>query len=249
MPEYDPRVDYYELLQIDPRASSAVIRAAYRVILRELRAHPDLGGREDFARSLNKAYHVLSDQQLRAEYDGARLLVAPEREDRGGLEQILACPKCRRPNPLPLDADARRAYCSFCSAPLHADGSSARPEPKENVFGLSPEEYRRLCRDSQLDRRTDQVASGEALSCRFCGNEWMAKKSSRPLRSCPICGRADWHAFRLLKCRVCGREWRSSRFGGWAYRDHPRCPNCATARWSSYCESHPFRWFLGLLRR
>lgn len=249
MPEYDPRIDYYEVLQVDRRASPAVIKAAYRVILTQLRAHPDFGGREDFAKLLNKAHRVLSDPRLRAEYDGARLLAIPEREDRGELEQILACPGCGRPNPLPFGTDARRAVCSFCSASLHAAGRSAQPEAKENVFGLSPEEYRLLCQHSQLDRRTDQVGTGEALCCRFCGNEWRAKKSGRPLRACPVCGRTDWHAFRLLKCRVCGHEWRSSRLGRWAYRNHPRCPNCATARWNNYCESHPLCWFLGLLHR
>jgi len=81
VPEYDPHIDYYEVLQVHPRASSAVVKAAYRVILRELGAHPDLGGREDFAALLNQAYRVLSDPELRAEYDGARLLTAPRGEE------------------------------------------------------------------------------------------------------------------------------------------------------------------------
>ena len=249
MPEYDPHIDYYEVLQVHPRATSAVVRSAYRVILRELGAHPDLGGREDFAALLNRAYRVLSDPELRAEYDGARLLAAPRGEERIEVEQILACPSCGRSNRLALGRDARRTPCSYCGAYLHAPAASVQPERTENVFGLPSEEYQRLCEESQLDRRPDTAASGEALRCRFCGNEWTATRPGRPLRLCPTCGRRDWQAFRLLKCRVCGHEWRSGLVGSWAYRDHPRCPSCSAERWNSYCASHPLRWFLGLLHR
>ncbi len=252
MPEYDPQVDYYEVLQVHPRARLAVIRAAHRVILRELRAHPDLGGREDFAKLLNEAYRVLSDRGLRAEYDGARLLAATRTKDRGGAVQVVPCPHCGEATPLPLGTDLRRAQCSSCGAALHVEASAPKPEskePRENVFRLGRDEYERLRRDSQLDCRPEQVSAAETLRCRFCGNDWVAKSAGRPLRICPTCDRGGWHTFRVLKCRVCGHEWRSSRLSGWAYRDHPRCPNCAAARWNSYCESHLLSWLAGLVRR
>ncbi len=249
MPEYNARIDYYEVLQVHSRATPAVIKAAYRVIVRELRAHPDLGGKEDFAKLANEAYRVLGDPEVRRAYDGARLVVASSRGEESGLEQIVVCAGCGRSNSLPLGTDARRTRCSFCDALLQGTPASVPPEPRENAFDLPPGEYQLLCRHGQVDCRAEEVRSGETLRCRFCGNEWRAEQSGRPPRACRVCDRADWQAFRVLKCRACGHEWRSSRLGGWAYRDHPRCPNCLTSRWSKYCESHPLGWFLGLLRR
>lgn len=250
MRQYDPRVDYYELLQVHPRASTPVIKAAYRVIQRELRAHPDLGGRADFAALLNDAHRVLTDPNLRMAYDGDRLLLADENEERSPrLEQMVRCPHCHAANPVELGAELSSERCQACGRPLKTGAARETPQAQENAFGLSPQQHRRLCQDSQVEVRTERVDEGDRLRCRFCGNEWQAQKPGRPLRTCPVCGRQDWHAYRILKCRVCGREWQSARLSAWAYKDHPRCPNCANARWNSSCESHPLRWFLGLLHR
>src|SRR5438876_2610709 len=40
--------------------------------MRELQAHPDLGGDEEQAKVLNEAHRVLSAPDLRAEYDAVR---------------------------------------------------------------------------------------------------------------------------------------------------------------------------------
>ena len=65
-------VNYYEVLQVHPTADVAVIKSAYRTIMRELQAHPDLGGDEEQAKVLNEAHRVLSAPDLRAEYDAVR---------------------------------------------------------------------------------------------------------------------------------------------------------------------------------
>ena len=39
-----PLPDYYEILQVHPKASPAVIKKAYRTLLMEMGHHPDLGG-------------------------------------------------------------------------------------------------------------------------------------------------------------------------------------------------------------
>src|SRR5437667_6023983 len=65
-------VDYYEVLQVHPTADVAVIKSAYRTIMRELQAHPDLGGDEEKATVLNEAHRVLSAPELRAECDAVR---------------------------------------------------------------------------------------------------------------------------------------------------------------------------------
>jgi hypothetical protein len=249
---YDPKIDYYELLQVHPQASTPVIKAAFRAILKELRAHPDLGGRTDLARLLNDARRVLGDPDLRRAYDGERLVVAAGPADELALEQVVICDSCGMRSSLSLGTDTRSTDCPHCRAPLREMGpeqSAAPAEQKENVFDLPADQFGLLRRNSQIDLRLGHVAAGETLRCRFCGNDWTARKSGKPTMACPMCSREDWHASRVLKCRVCGCEWRSGRLSRWAYRDHPRCPNCANARWSSYCESHPLRWLLAILSR
>lgn len=65
--------DYYEILQVHPRAEPEVIEAAYRRLARlyhpDVSRHPDAGER---MRQINLAYEVLSDPQKRRAYDAAR---------------------------------------------------------------------------------------------------------------------------------------------------------------------------------
>ena len=65
-------VNYYEVLQVHPTADVAVIKSAYRTIMRELQAHPDLGGDEEQAKVVNEAHRVLTDPDLRTAYDATR---------------------------------------------------------------------------------------------------------------------------------------------------------------------------------
>jgi hypothetical protein len=64
-------VDLYEVLEVSPRASKAVIHAAYRALVRAY--HPDSNGgsaeSSERMRQLNAAYRVLSDPSDRARYD------------------------------------------------------------------------------------------------------------------------------------------------------------------------------------
>lgn len=65
--------NYYELLEVNPRASREIIEKAYKVLVKK--CHPDLyvGEERIYAekklRDLNEAYHVLSDDFLREQYD------------------------------------------------------------------------------------------------------------------------------------------------------------------------------------
>lgn len=72
-------IDYYQVLQISPKADPAIVKAAYYTHLRTLKKHPDLGGSHEEATILNEAYEVLSDPQRRREYDKKfyRGLVSP----------------------------------------------------------------------------------------------------------------------------------------------------------------------------
>lgn len=64
-------VDYYKVLKISPKASTAEIKSAYRRLARKM--HPDVnGGTEEATREfalIAKSYEVLSNAQERAAYD------------------------------------------------------------------------------------------------------------------------------------------------------------------------------------
>lgn len=60
--------DYYQILGIPRNASKEEIKKAYRRLA--LKYHPDKsGGNEERFKEINEAYHVLMDEQKRAEYD------------------------------------------------------------------------------------------------------------------------------------------------------------------------------------
>lgn len=64
---------YYEILEVNPKASIEVIEKAYKVLARKY--HPDLyeGEKKIYAekkmRDINEAYKILSDDFLREQYD------------------------------------------------------------------------------------------------------------------------------------------------------------------------------------
>src|SRR3989304_1229582 len=62
-------MNYYERLQVDRKASPEVIKSAYRVLLKDIHGHPDLGGDEENTKAINEAYEVLGDPRLRGQYD------------------------------------------------------------------------------------------------------------------------------------------------------------------------------------
>jgi hypothetical protein len=59
--------DYYEVLEVSPKARQSVIEKAYRALMRE--DHPDQGGDTARAQLLNEAYQVLHDPVERRKYD------------------------------------------------------------------------------------------------------------------------------------------------------------------------------------
>ncbi len=65
--------NYYEILEVNPKASREVIEKAYRVLVRKY--HPDLysGEKQQYAekktKEINEAYRILSDEFLREQYN------------------------------------------------------------------------------------------------------------------------------------------------------------------------------------
>jgi len=65
--------DYYTLLEVSPKATTAEIKRSYRRLARM--HHPDLNrqARDIHIKRLNEAYEVLRDPLKRAKYDARRL--------------------------------------------------------------------------------------------------------------------------------------------------------------------------------
>ena len=66
-------MDYYDILQVNPRAEKEVIDAAYRKLAAKY--HPDVSQESDAAermKRINTAYEVLSNPAKRAAYDASR---------------------------------------------------------------------------------------------------------------------------------------------------------------------------------
>ena len=65
--------NYYEILEVNPRASEEVIKKAHQVLIKKY--HPDLyvgverEKAEEKIRNINEAYKILSDGFLREQYD------------------------------------------------------------------------------------------------------------------------------------------------------------------------------------
>lgn len=114
------RRNYYRVLNVQPDAPLAVVKASYRTLMQKLRAHPDLGGDEKHARLLNEAYAVISDPLRRAEYDR---LHGPDALRGCGNEAGSEPRQARSSPPNPADGgqtdtrlDPDTEHCPFCGA-------------------------------------------------------------------------------------------------------------------------------------
>ena len=65
-----PSPDFYALLQVSPRASDEVIKAAYKALM--MKHHPDRGGDPEVAKALGQAHATLCENTARHKYDKAR---------------------------------------------------------------------------------------------------------------------------------------------------------------------------------
>lgn len=129
MHEVGTETDYYSILGIDRDAGVDTVRESYRRLMQHSRNHPDLGGDTQTAALINKAYKVLSNSELRTEYD-ARLLIlervaqgfAPE-DPRSNVHQMKSCVFCGQPHNYSEHDDLSDIGCARCGSALQAAGS------------------------------------------------------------------------------------------------------------------------------
>jgi len=262
--QFDPEVDYYEVLQVHPKAHPEIIKRAYRTLVSELHAHPDLGGSHQQMVLINRAYEVLSNPELRQDYDRWRQSQAasqpravarpapptsPRADAAPAVHAITAvCLKCGRRNRVPQDIDLARARCGSCGERL-IPAAAAREERAARASGaakhrLSQELYNELVREGQLRVRLDRVARGSRTVCRKCQHPWWAPTTGRTPRRCPACGSEDWLTFRLFKCARCGHEFETNSLRGWPYLLYSACPACGARNWNRAAERSPLRWIM-----
>lgn len=70
MSEFDSKKDYYNILGADQRTSDRELDRLYKRMAAS--RHPDKGGSEEEMKTLNEAYHVLRNQEIRRNYDAER---------------------------------------------------------------------------------------------------------------------------------------------------------------------------------
>jgi hypothetical protein len=70
MSQFDSNKDYYGVLGVDKDASQVEIERQFK--RQAAQHHPDRGGNEEQMKSLNEAYRVLKDKDLRDSYDAVR---------------------------------------------------------------------------------------------------------------------------------------------------------------------------------
>lgn len=115
------RRNLYRILQVQPEAPPAVLKASYRALMSAGRVHPDLGGDTAAAAAINRAYEVLSDPDERARYD--RTLQRPRGPSVAGPASATA-PAAAPLDPALWNADAKRPFCPFCRQPLGLSAGS-----------------------------------------------------------------------------------------------------------------------------
>lgn len=117
--------DYYEVLQIHPKASPLMVKKAYRTLLLA-GGHPDLGGSKLDTQLLTEAYQVLSDPDKRLAYDQRRVggKVAPT------TILISICPHCGVFNRVRSETKLLIARCGKCGQTIGRPKVPTSPLPR-----------------------------------------------------------------------------------------------------------------------
>ena len=81
MPQEEPFIDFYEVLQLSPNADPETISRVFRHLAKQ--HHPDNGGDPERFDLLMRAYKTLNDPSSRAAYDGKHQVQTAQRSSIG----------------------------------------------------------------------------------------------------------------------------------------------------------------------
>jgi len=240
MPDFDPDIDYYEVLQVHPRAHREVIKRAYHTIMATLQGHPDLGGSHEAAIRLNQAYAVLSNENTRRAYDTASRFgmkvspdmafssrtssprastpraqqpppIRPGTSPRASEHMTIYCPHCGTRNRLRRGVDPHMAACGKCRRPLQAaDKPVPNGDAHHREIRLHRHMDRELARHGELRLRPLHAPRGKSLHCLRCRHTWPAPSGNGLPERCPRCHSQWWSDFRIFLCRFCRERFSSS---------------------------------------
>jgi hypothetical protein len=71
MSQFDSNKDYYEILGANERSSRRDLKRLFRRLAAS--RHPDKGGSEEEMKTLNEAYRILKNDEMRRDYDAQRI--------------------------------------------------------------------------------------------------------------------------------------------------------------------------------
>jgi len=158
-------INYYEVLQIHPKADKAIIQAAYRTLMKDLSNHPDFGGSTERAQKINEAYEFLSDPYKRRIFD-KKINQWQKPEQRPKDKTILLkCAACGTLNRVKINIFIEKSFavkCGTCGSALslqHADSGRKKNYYVDNIVNNLSK--RNWTEKSQHDRYFDTVLEND----------------------------------------------------------------------------------------
>lgn len=142
--------DYYQVLQISPKADPAIVKSAYYTHLKTLKKHPDLGGDHEEASLLNEAYEILGDPQRRRQYD------------QQFLNGLLSEASAAEPNPFTPGKEVRKHRRTIFQNPFSWRKRSARNGHWIQAW------FRDISISGACFRTQEKFAKGDVLELDVC---------------------------------------------------------------------------------
>jgi ribosomal protein S27AE len=235
MTDFNPDVDYYEILQVHPSAHQEIIKRAYRTLVGILQAHPDLGGTHEDAVRVNEAYQVLSHPELRKSYDEARRERQAQAARMDAARSTAASTMRTRTMPhAPPTAPPRRGERRYATA-TSGGGTRTVKCPRcgaHNRLPVLTTQQRAICgrchtplvEQQQPPSRESLLPGGDIPLARTLMERLVARGE---LHLLSVAVPAD----RQYTCLRCRHSWstRTAREGLPA-----KCPRCRRTNWNSF---------------
>jgi|GEM_PF-2122319 len=151
-------INYYDVLQINDKADGAVIRAAYRVLMKELGKHPDHGGNVREAQVINEAYENLIDPQKRKMFDQRLRRWNHAEKNNSQYHFVIRCKNCSTQNRVDLEMldKIKNIRCGNCSESLNIGKSDETQSVFEKDIYL-----RNLAKNLQQNNWKVETACGD----------------------------------------------------------------------------------------